>query len=82
MIKTSLSAGINIPLNAIFGTEIDIFGLGDDSIELDLFNSAIGPLFRVQGDIDAVTLDLFEDRFEINFGTQSVDLSSDEFQFV
>jgi VCBS repeat-containing protein len=82
VIKTSLSAGINIPLNAIFGTDIDIFGLGDDSIELDLFNSAIGPLFRVQGDIDAVTLDLFEDRFEINFGTQSVDLSSDEFQFV
>ena len=82
LIKTSFAAGITIPLEKVFGANLDLLGIQSDEAKIDLFNSAIGPLFRVQGDIDAVTLDVFEDRFALDMGTQSIDLSSDEFAFV
>ena len=76
LIKTSLNAGINIPLEKIFGSSVSILGLEADTLEFDFFNSVVGPVFRVQGDVDAATLDVFEDRFAIDMGATQVDLSA------
>ncbi|MFD1343265.1 Ig-like domain-containing protein [Litorisediminicola beolgyonensis] len=77
LIKTSLNAGINIPLEKIFGSSVGILGLEADTLEFDFFNSAVGPVFRVQGDVDAATLDVFEKRFAIDLGETSVELSAE-----
>lgn len=66
LLKGELSAGVTLPLADL----LNIPGLGDISIPGIDIN--LGPLLRVQGDLDLVDVDVYETRFAINAGSDSV----------
>ncbi|MCK5576317.1 MAG: hypothetical protein KAI28_10910, partial [Sphingomonadales bacterium] len=57
-LKTSLEAGFKVP------------SLG---VNLSFFSAGLGPLLRVEGEIDALDVDIYENRFDFDLGTVQVD---------
>ncbi|MFT7286541.1 MAG: hypothetical protein ACI87W_000647 [Halieaceae bacterium] len=54
LIKTSLKLQATLPF--------------EPGLQLDVVDLAIGPLLRVEGSLDALSADIFEDRFDFNAG--------------
>lgn len=71
-LQASLSADLKIPLGDLLSDllQIDIPGL--PPITLNLADVNLGPLLRVQGDLDIASADIFEKRFDIDIGTADV----------
>ena len=65
-LKAELSAGLKIPLADIFGVP------GAPTIPLSFLDIGLGPLLRVQGDLDILDIDIFENRFEFDLGSDTV----------
>lgn len=65
-LKASFAAGLNIPIGEI----LNISSLSP--IELKMIDLNMGPLLRIQGDLDLVSADIFEHRFALDVGGDSV----------
>ncbi|MGB4247054.1 MAG: cadherin-like domain-containing protein [Pseudohongiellaceae bacterium] len=66
-LRASMKADLKLPL----GDLLNISAL--PSIPLNLANVNLGPLLRVQGDLDLASADIFESRFDIDIGSDTVD---------
>ncbi|WP_299417847.1 DUF4214 domain-containing protein [uncultured Sulfitobacter sp.] len=66
ILKANLELGLSLPLS-----QIPNLGLTD--IEVFEQNLALGPLFRASADLDLLTVDIFEDRFDYLAGTAAVE---------
>lgn len=66
IIKAQIAAGVSLPLDEL------IPDLGLPTVDLDLIDISLGPLLRVQGDLDLLNADLFENRFDFDLGSESV----------
>jgi len=67
-LKGSVAAGVKLPLNELLGINADWL-----KVNVPLVDVAVGPLLRVQGDLDAIDVDLFESRFKVDAGSDSFD---------
>ena len=65
-LKGSVVANAKIPLNELLGINADWL-----KVSVPLVDVAVGPLLRVQGDLDAIDIDLFEGRFNVNAGSDT-----------
>ena len=72
-IKAHAKLGLDLPLDKIPG--LSLLGI-DPSFDLEL---QLGPIVRMEGNIDALTADLFEDIFEYHAGTAMTEGSFDVF---
>jgi len=63
-LKGSLGAGVKLPLGELLGINADWL-----TVDVPLVDVALGPLLRVQGDLDALDIDLFESRFQLDAGS-------------
>lgn len=68
-LKASLAAELKLPIEDELG--ISIPGLTD--VGISLADISVGPLLRVQGDLDLTSADVFESRFAIDLGSAEVD---------
>jgi len=64
--KGSLGAGIKLPLGELLGIDSDWL-----TVEIPLVDVALGPLLRVQGDLDVLDVDVFEARFGLDMGSNT-----------
>ncbi|MFM9972612.1 MAG: VCBS domain-containing protein [Burkholderiales bacterium] len=64
--KGSLGASVNLNLGALLDIDADWLG-----VEIPLVDVALGPLLRVQGDLDVLDVDIFEARFDLDIGSDS-----------
>lgn len=67
LLKAELSAGIKLPLADL----LKIPGLPD--IDIPAIDIGVGPLLRIEGDLDLVDVDVFESRFALDVGSSSAD---------
>ena len=65
-LRASMKADLTLPL----GDLINIPGL---NVPLNLANVNLGPLLRIQGDLDLASADIFESRFDFDIGTANID---------
>ncbi len=65
LLKAEFSAGLKLPLADL----LNIAGLPD--IEIPGIDIGLGPLLRLQGDLDLLDVDVFESRFQIDVGSDS-----------
>lgn len=65
-LKAKLAAGVKLPLADVFG--IDSL----PAVNLPMIDLNVGPLLRIQGDLDLVSADVFESRFSLDIGKDSV----------
>ena len=66
-LKGGFEAGVKLPLNTLLGIQnADWLNLSIPAIDISM-----GPLLRVTGDLDALTVDIFESRFPLNVGSDS-----------
>ncbi len=65
--QASMKAGLKLPLGDLLG----ISAL--PTIPLNLADVKLGPLLRVQGNLDLASADIFESRFDFDIGTASID---------
>lgn len=65
--KGSLAAKAKLPLGDLF----DIEGL-DANIDLPMIDINLGPLLRVEGEIDLIDIDIFESRFAMEVGSDEL----------
>ena len=82
-LKAEFKAGLKLPLDQLFGIDPKI---GDDGkeedskwpdIELNAIDIAVGPLLRLQGDLDIVDFDVYESRFDMDVGSvEDVELTA------
>ncbi|HYF16433.1 MAG TPA: VCBS domain-containing protein [Ramlibacter sp.] len=70
--KGSLAAGIKIPVGELLGINASWL-----NVKIPLVNVAVGPLLRVQGDLDVLDVDLFEARFGLDVGSDRLDSTVD-----
>ncbi len=66
LVKAGVSAGVKLPLGNLLN--IPAFG----SIDIPGIDISLGPLLRIQGDLDLVDVDVFESRFALDIGSDSV----------
>lgn len=71
-LKGGVVANAKLPLNELLGINADWL-----KVSIPLVDVAVGPLLRVQGDLDAIDIDLFESRFNVNAGSDTFDGSVD-----
>ncbi len=71
-LQASLSADLKLPIDDLLN--ISIPGLPD--IKINLADINLGPLLRVQGDLDIASADIFEKRFSFDLGSVDVDGSA------
>ena len=64
--KGSVAAGIKLPLGQLLGISADWL-----TVNIPLVDVALGPLLRVQGDLDILDIDVFEARFALDVGSDS-----------
>ena len=64
--KGSVAAGIKLPLGQLLGISADWL-----TVSIPLVDVALGPLLRVQGDLDILDIDVFEARFALDVGSDS-----------
>lgn len=73
-LQASLTANLKIPgLDTLL--DIEIPGLPE--ISFNLVDIALGPMLRVQGDLDLASADIFEARFPMNLGSADVNGGSE-----
>lgn len=66
-LKGSFEAGAQLPLNTLLGIQnADWLNIGFSAIDISM-----GPLLRVQGELDTLDVDVFETRFGLNIGSDS-----------
>lgn len=74
-LKGGFSAGVNLPLNELLG----ITGKGWPALQFPMIDIGVGPMLRIEGDLDVLDVDVFEDRFALDIGsdtfTAGVDIS-------
>lgn len=71
--KGEFKAGVKLPIS-------DWLGLPGDNwpdIELPMIDIGLGPLLRLQGDLDFLDVDVFESRFSIDVGTNTFESNID-----
>ncbi|CCK82206.1 tetratricopeptide repeat protein [Desulfobacula toluolica] len=67
-LKGEFAAGVKLPLGDLLGLEGDNW----PDIDLPMIDIGIGPLLRIEGDLDILDVDVFESLFAINVGTNNV----------
>lgn len=68
-LQGGFAAGVKLPLDELLGIEnADWLNLDFSAIDISM-----GPLLRVEGDLDALDVDIFESRFALDVGTDSYD---------
>lgn len=65
-LRASMKADLKLPLGDLLG----ISAL--PTVPLNLANVNLGPLLRIQGNLDLASADIFESRFDIDIGTDNV----------
>lgn len=70
-LRASMKADLKLPLGDLLGISVL------PTIPLNLANVNLGPLLRIQGDLDLASADIFESRFDINIGSDYIDGSYD-----
>lgn len=72
-LQASLAADLKFPgLDTLLNIEIP----GLPEISFNLVDIALGPMLRVQGDLDLASADIFEARFPIDLGSAEIDGSA------
>lgn len=66
-LKGEFAAGVKLPLGELLG----LSGEGWPDIELPMINIGVGPMLRVQGDLDVLSVDVYEDRFALDIGADT-----------
>ncbi|MGB4248205.1 MAG: Ig-like domain-containing protein, partial [Pseudohongiellaceae bacterium] len=67
-LQASLAADLKLPLGELLNISIP----GNPDIKLNLADVNLGPLLRIQGDLDLASADIFESRFNIDIGSDTV----------
>jgi VCBS repeat-containing protein len=66
--KGSVAAAIKIPVGELLGINASWL-----NVKVPLVKVAVGPLLRVEGDLDVLDVDLFEARFGLDVGSDRLD---------
>ncbi|MES3006652.1 MAG: cadherin-like domain-containing protein [Pseudomonadota bacterium] len=68
-LQATLTADLKLPIDDLLG--ISLPGIGD--IKINVADIHLGPLLRVQGDLDLASADVFESRFKFDLGSANVE---------
>lgn len=72
-LTANFKANLTLPIGELL-SQADLPAIpGLSSLNVPLINVALGPLLRVKGDLDLVSADIFESRFELDLGSDDVD---------
>ncbi|TAN47554.1 MAG: hypothetical protein EPN21_17265 [Methylococcaceae bacterium] len=80
MFSNDTELGLNMAYQLDFLKSILDIQLGIVPLTKSIFSGSIGPLLRVQASMDQLAVDVFEDRFAINVGSDTVKISGIGYQ--
>ncbi|MDD2781799.1 VCBS domain-containing protein, partial [Sulfuricurvum sp.] len=75
LLKADFNAGVKIPLADILNMKDTKTSL--PTIEISAIDYAVGPLLTIQGDLDVLSMDVFETRFDMDIGSHTYASSVD-----